>query len=579
MTDLLALTSRYSALASRLRRTNGEIALSTYQLSSGNRIGSAAQDVASISTIARLQSGISSARTAATGVAQANALLQIADGGLAQIYGMLERAQALALRGANAALSNQDRGYLDIELAQLMQEIDRTAKSTKFSSTQVIYAPSGSHIVGTANDDVLIGGAGADTIDALEGNDLIYAGAGDDVIRAVGNVVPGLRGSVYLSPAGITNFAGVNAYIAANPPSATFTATSLDYPNGPTNSGGTTVGNFLGVDAASLSNAGIATAPAERMIFVFEGTINVPADGTYSFNVGSDDGFNLQIDGATVSQYTTNRSFAFTNLNLPLSAGEHSFRLTYWENTGGQGLLVNSNMFASNIVDSTATEFVPPSDGNDTIYGGDGYDTVELRGRRQDYTITDMGDGSVIVADTRLGSNDGSDRLYSIERLRFGDGEELELDYGSQRYSADASPTTLRFNVADASGKTFDYAVVNASTEGLFDDAASVNLRSVEAAEKAISAIGTAVNRLTAMRAYVGSKQSQAGYIENALHDRFANTDNARAVLQDTDITQVTTEYAMQLARHEAGVSVAAQAQTLNFDAISTIMDALGEEV
>ncbi|MBN8543434.1 MAG: hypothetical protein J0M34_04125 [Alphaproteobacteria bacterium] len=482
MTDLLSLTSRFSALSSRIRRTNGEIALSTAQLSSGNRIQSAGQDVAGVSVIAQLRSGLAAMRSAANSLGQANSLLQIADGGLAQIGGMIERINQLALRGTNGALSDTDRNYLNTELLQLMSEVDRTAKSTKFDKINVIYAPRGQATNGTSNPDLMFGTQGQDTISGLEGNDTIYALGGDDTIKAGGSVVPGLQGSVYLSPAAVGSLAVANAYMAANPPDATFIANSLNYNNG------ATVGAFLGADAASLSNPAVAAAAPDRMIYVFEGIINVPATGTYTFNVGSDDGFDLQIDGASLSQFPGIRGFGFTNANIPLTAGPHTFRLTYFENAGGQNLVVNSDMFASNIVDNSATEYTPIQDGDDTVYGGAGNDVVELRGIRSDYEITDMGDGSISVRDFRTFQNDGTDRLYSVERLRFSDGE--EMFFNRRDLPSDNEPaTTLRFNVTDSSGKTFDYSIVNASTEGLFDNPTAVNVSTVADAQAAITFI------------------------------------------------------------------------------------------
>ncbi|MBN8543433.1 MAG: hypothetical protein J0M34_04120 [Alphaproteobacteria bacterium] len=80
------------------------------------------------------------------------------------------------------------------------------------------------------------------------------------------------------------------------------------------------------------------------------------------------------------------------------------------------------------------------------------------------------------------------------------------------------------------------------------------------------------------MRAYVGSKQTQAGIIEDTLRNRSFTTDAARAVLEDTNITQTTTQYALQLARQQAGISVSAQADLLKFDSINALMEGLSTE-
>jgi flagellin-like hook-associated protein FlgL len=75
------------------------------------------------------------------------------------------------------------------------------------------------------------------------------------------------------------------------------------------------------------------------------------------------------------------------------------------------------------------------------------------------------------------------------------------------------------------------------------------------------------------MRAYVGSKQSQAGILESALRNRAVNTDDARAVIDDTNVAEVSTEYALLQAKQQAGINVAAQSDLLRFDLIKSIFE------
>ena len=55
--------------------------------------------------------------------------------------------------------------------------------------------------------------------------------------------------------------------------------------------------------------------------------------------------------------------------------------------------------------------------GDDTIFGGEGTDTAIFAGSRSTYTITELGDGSLVISGT-----DGSDTASSIERFQFSDG-------------------------------------------------------------------------------------------------------------------------------------------------------------
>lgn len=55
--------------------------------------------------------------------------------------------------------------------------------------------------------------------------------------------------------------------------------------------------------------------------------------------------------------------------------------------------------------------------GNDMIAGGEGTDTAIFAGNRSSYTITELGDGSVVLSGT-----DGTDTATSIEKFQFSDG-------------------------------------------------------------------------------------------------------------------------------------------------------------
>ncbi len=58
---------------------------------------------------------------------------------------------------------------------------------------------------------------------------------------------------------------------------------------------------------------------------------------------------------------------------------------------------------------------------NNTIEGGLDSDTALFGGRRSDYSIIKRAGGVLEVSDLRSGSPDGTDKLLSIENLKFSD--------------------------------------------------------------------------------------------------------------------------------------------------------------
>ena len=67
-------------------------------------------------------------------------------------------------------------------------------------------------------------------------------------------------------------------------------------------------------------------------------------------------------------------------------------------------------------------DFLSGGADDDTIDGGADTDTAQYSGNRSDYTVTDNGDGSITISDTRTDYNDGTDLVRSVEFFEFADG-------------------------------------------------------------------------------------------------------------------------------------------------------------
>ncbi|SNT05379.1 PEP-CTERM sorting domain-containing protein [Tropicimonas sediminicola] len=136
----------------------------------------------------------------------------------------------------------------------------------------------------------------------------------------------------------LSGIADAEAAILSSP-TALFTSSGIDYPNGDRNtfpSATTTVEQFLGVDGASLT--GSNATPFETSVFRFTGQIYL-SGGAQTFSVSSDDGFWLDVDGIRVAEFASNRGFRTTTVvDSSFTAGFYDFELVYWENTGSGGI-------------------------------------------------------------------------------------------------------------------------------------------------------------------------------------------------------------------------------------------------
>ena len=111
----LSILNNIPSLAAQnnLSITGGNLQRTLFRLSSGSRINSGADDAAGLAIADRLHANITaltqSARNANDGVGQ----LQVADGSLAQVTTLLNRAVTLATESGTGTISDPQRVALD----------------------------------------------------------------------------------------------------------------------------------------------------------------------------------------------------------------------------------------------------------------------------------------------------------------------------------------------------------------------------------------------------------------------------------------------------------------------------------
>lgn len=107
-------------------------------LSSGSRIVSAADDAAGLAISENIKGqtrGIGAARQNAF---NAGSLVQISEGGLGEISNILVRLRELGVQAASDNIGDEERGFLNTEAKQLIDESDRIAKTTRFGDRKLL---------------------------------------------------------------------------------------------------------------------------------------------------------------------------------------------------------------------------------------------------------------------------------------------------------------------------------------------------------------------------------------------------------------------------------------------------------
>ncbi|MCD6167352.1 flagellin [bacterium] len=107
------------------------------RLSSGYRINHAGDDTSGLAVSQKFRAQIASLKVASRNAAEANSLLQVAEGGIEQIHSMLVRLKELATQAASTN-AGSNRTEINQEAQALVSEIDRIATSTEYADVDLL---------------------------------------------------------------------------------------------------------------------------------------------------------------------------------------------------------------------------------------------------------------------------------------------------------------------------------------------------------------------------------------------------------------------------------------------------------
>lgn len=122
----------------QLVHSGNELATAMERLSSGKRINTAADDAAGLAISNRMTSQIRGLNQAVRNANDGISLIQTAEGALDETTNILQRMRELAIQSANGIYDDANRATLDAEVQQLIQELDRIAKTTTFNGQPLL---------------------------------------------------------------------------------------------------------------------------------------------------------------------------------------------------------------------------------------------------------------------------------------------------------------------------------------------------------------------------------------------------------------------------------------------------------
>src|SRR6266852_958434 len=247
------------AAQNQLAITGAGLSKTLFRLSSGSRINSGADDAAGLAIADGLRANISALTQSSRNANDGTGKLQVADGALAQVTNLLNRAVTLATESANGTVSNAQRGALDNEFTAIKAEIDRIGSNTTFIGTatagKVVVVGTQTYtfaaVAGAANT-VTIGATTADTLANLAA--AVNGGSGAGVAYGAGTVAnPDI--SAVAGTSTVTFTARV-AGVGGNAFATTTDDATFGFSNGATLTGGA---GSAGLTTAAAAQAALIT--------------------------------------------------------------------------------------------------------------------------------------------------------------------------------------------------------------------------------------------------------------------------------------------------------------------------------
>lgn len=132
-TNLASLNAQRNLLNSQRTIDN-----SMAKLASGSRINKAADDAAGLaiseSFRAQIRSGKQAQRNANDGIS----MVQVAEGGLNEVSNIIIRLRELGMQAASDTIGDTERGFINKEVQQLKNEIQRISEVTTWGTTKLL---------------------------------------------------------------------------------------------------------------------------------------------------------------------------------------------------------------------------------------------------------------------------------------------------------------------------------------------------------------------------------------------------------------------------------------------------------
>lgn len=490
---------------------------SLQRLSSGLRINSAKDDAAGLAISERMTSQIRGLSQAQRNANDGISMAQTAEGALQSSGDMLQRIRELAVQSANASNSASDRQALNAEVGQLASELNRVAQTTSFNGQKLLDGSftSATFQVG-ANAGQTITATSANFTTSSYGNYRIggqatttTGGAGDLTLGSTANAVAaqGKVGASAIAAAGTLTVNGAYGNSTVNYAIGASAKDAAAAVNAATQS--------TGVTATAKTEVGLSGLGAGKSYTLKVASDNATGQAvTVSFTVGA----TVNADGLSAAVNAFNDASSKTGVTAKVNDAGNGIVLT---NASGNDIHVVNDSVAANTINVTLND------------KGDATTNTALPG----------GAGAGIAGKAGAGAF-GTDDLVVTGQL-----------------TMDSSKS---FSVVDSKGgASGGFLTQSTSSAGQLQTVANMDVSTVDAANRTLAMVDSALSAINSQRANYGAIQSRFSTTIANLQSSTENLSASRSRITDADFAAETANLTRSQILQQAGTAMLAQANQL----------------
>jgi len=490
-----------------------------------------------------MRSQIRGLNQASTNAQDGISMIQTAEGALQESHSILQRMRELTIQAANGTETNEDRGNIQDEIAQLQSELDRIAETTEFNTMKLL-------------DGSLSGG----------GTSVTSAGP------KFGAYDEDLQGFV------TSNIAGANIVVSIKAEIGGESALWDD--------DGKTLTLNLHKDStyseAELDNL-IKNAKWEDSV---TGALAAPEielnlkNGTYTADTEGDGGT------ATVAGKKASSTVTFTGLTLGTSAvGVNTMKIT--ANKYGEDNNVTINISfdkeaGKEVCESnTAATYATSGKVNaKTQYDlklstGKAYtekDIEKLLAEAGFSATVEFNDGQTVIPDEPntlfVTDNTVTGSITLANGAGLGD---TDAYLGEAKYDVQSSGKGVTLQVGANYGQTIDFGIGDMSSIALGVDGTKVDVSTQTGAQNSIEHIDAGIAAVSKQRSLLGAIQNRLEHTISNLDNTAENLQSAESGIRDVDMAAEMVQFSKNNILQQAAQSMLAQANQANQGVLSLL--------